>query len=75
MNAFLRILFKRMPKVGDIYVLDSEDPFKEPYKVRVLETRKEWVRYASLDNYFRDTARTMNRSDFHYCYKRDTGND
>lgn len=47
MTSLIRALFYRMPKVGNIYAWETEDPFSKPDLHTVLDTNRGWVKFKS----------------------------
>lgn len=72
MIGMLRAMFKPLPSAGDVFTLDSDDPFGNNTTVEVIETKNGWVRYKFCSSYIFLDER-MEKSSFNYCYKKITG--
>jgi len=74
MPWFIRSMFYRLPKRGDIYVFDepiNRDPWgcKPPHEVEVLDAKCGWVRYSFCGGWlFKDQR--LPRGIFHGCYRK-----
>jgi hypothetical protein len=69
MPWLIRSIFYKAPKVADTYIDDftESNPFKNRIRVRVLETKKGWVRYTWIGSSIW-TNETMTVSQFNGCW-------
>ena len=66
MFSFIRMLFYRMPNVGDVYRFDDDNPWTD-HKVKIVDIKKGWVKYSHPHG----TIGTSPLGMFHFWYVKD----
>jgi hypothetical protein len=69
MKALLRALFGATPKIGQIYLIDLEDPFLDPFEVEIKAVKSGWVLFTYLYNGMDGRLGSMSASSFRFTYK------